>query len=243
MIGAFDQGRPDLRNSSVRRHGWVDQLKAAAGRGLHTSNKPIPPVSITGLGCTEAPRGALMHHVHHNTARSRRTSASCRRRGTARRRTPLGRGAIEQAIIVPRSHDGTTPDASVRRRLRQHRIGRWRRGPAYRPVLRPVHRMRGTLETGGERFEETLLSFFSLFALSSSSAAWRTRTSVRTADTRRHRLLRRLSPGSHVVLDGDVDDGTATSTAPLLCSSLGGDDEEFCYACHGDAAPGASTNV
>ena len=127
--------------------GWPAGHRRTPRQSHHAgSDKPIPVGTFQGWGATEAPAVPSCTSARSSTARSPSTSASSRRRGTCRPRTLLDqRGPIEQAMIgSPYSLAGAS----------YHQPGGWyihdpgwRRGPAYCPVLRSVHRLRDPLTT------------------------------------------------------------------------------------------------
>ena len=196
------QGARHLRCNCQSMGGWIDQLKAVAGRGYTCVDQAIPLGQHQGLGCNRGSAWRPHARSPSTTARSRRTSASCPPPGTARRRTPRTNGAIEQAMIGAPFDERPRPGVSAQDRLTTATDRRRRRGSAYRPVLRPVHRVRDPLENGGEDLKR-----ISLFSCSRRCAVARLRRrrlrELRSSRWihRRHGLMCRLSPCPHLVLD------------------------------------------
>ena len=126
-----------------------------------------------------------------------------------------------------------------------------RRGPAYRPVLRPVHRLRDPLEktevSDLKRISLVLVLALALslvfvgsaFANFGPHGGYISDTDSCAGCHRAHTSFSTLTFMPEVVPDGLDDADNPSSLLVGSASTM----TEFCNACHGDTAPGASTNV
>ncbi len=148
ILGDVRQVDADL-SVRCRRHrsGWIDGLAHSPLVLPAGPTSPFPWVEFQGWGATEAPRGALMHQctivngkitkyqcivptTWNMSPKDTRQPAWSDRAGDDRRRPTRWR-----VRAITNQAGGTVHDP------------RWRRGPAYCPVLRSVHRLRDPLAT------------------------------------------------------------------------------------------------
>ena len=157
MIGGLDKSGASIAFTGATiagtsiPAGWIDKLKALTGSpaldvvGSTWRNRAIPTGTVQGWGAHEAARGALMHQMHHHRRQDHQVPVhrsdhverlAQGRSGQPRRlRAGSGRRSVrrrEQSSFTNQA--GGTTTTAVRYR-----------GPAHPPVLRPVHRVRGTL--------------------------------------------------------------------------------------------------
>ena len=217
------------------------------------TDKSIPVGTVQGWGATEAPRGALMHQC--TITNGKIVAYQCIVPTTwngSPKDAGGNNGAIEQAMIGAVFNQTPANYGRSRKHRQQPQHRRWRRrGPAYRPVLRPVHRVRGPLRktevSDLKRISLVLVLALALTLVFVGSAyanfgphgGYIEDTDSCAGCHRAHTSFSAVTFRPRVVppLWDDADNPSALLVGSAATMS------EFCNACHGDSAPGASTNV